>query len=76
MSTVLSIKVREVTSMSEELQELLANAYNQQGHLVEIPEAMVEGVHAGLSLEVADEILAIRRRERAVSAQTLAFSFA
>lgn len=75
MSVIFS-EGHEAVTVSNELLELLSAAYQQQGRIVEIPRAVVEGSCFDLSSETSNEINAIRRRERTASTQTLSFSFA
>jgi hypothetical protein len=77
MSIILSLQQgHEAVVVSEELRELVSRAYAHQGKMVEVPAEIVKQSIAELSSKTTDEILAIRRRERAVSSQTLSFSFA
>ncbi len=77
MSIVFSLQQgQEAMAVSKELRELVSSAYAQQGKVVAVPAEIVEKSCADLSSKTTDEILAIRRRERAVSSQTLSFSFA
>lgn len=66
----------DASTVSEELLEVVSNAYAHQGTVVEIPSTVIENSRFDLSSETTDEIMAIRRRERTVSTQTLSFSFA
>lgn len=75
MSFIISLQGHDAVAISEEVRQLVSTAY-QQGRIVTIPADIVEKSCADLSSQTSDEILAIRRRERAVSAQTLSFSFA
>ena len=76
MSIILSIQGYEAAAVSEELRELVSNAYTHQGTVIAIPEEILrESCFDALST-TSDEINAIRRRERTVSTQTLSFSFA
>lgn len=76
MSIIYSLKGHEAVAVSKELRDLVSSAYAQQGKVVPIPAEIVKKSCAELSSKTTDEILAIRRRERAVSSQTLSFSFA
>lgn len=76
MSFVLSIKEHEAVAVSKEMRDLVSSAYAQQGRVVVVPAEIMKDSCADLSSKTANEIQAIRRRERAVSSQTLSFSFA
>ncbi len=76
MSVILSLQGLEAVTVSEELLALVSSAYARQGQVVEVPAEVVKDSCAELSSKATDEILAIRRHERAVSSQTLSFSFA
>ncbi len=76
MNVIFSIKGHEAGAVSKELRDLVSNAYAQQGKGVAIPAEIVKDSCADLSLKTTDEILAIRRRERTVSSETLSYSFA
>lgn len=76
MNVIFSIKGHEAVVVSQELRDLVSDAYAHQGKGVAIPAEIVKESCADLSSKTTDEILAIRRRERTVSSQTLSFSFA
>lgn len=76
MSITISILGHDKVTVSNELRDLMSNAYSHQGTVVTIPANVVMESCADLSSKTATEILAIRRRERAISAETLSFSFA
>ncbi len=77
MNIVFSLQQgHDVMVVSEELRKVVSEAYKHQGAGVKIPAEIVKNSCAELSYRTTDEILAIRRRERAVSPQTLSFSFA
>lgn len=76
MSVILSLQGHGAVTVSKELLALVSSAYARQGQVVEVPADVVRESCAELSSKATEEILAIRRHERAVSAQTLAFSFA
>ena len=66
----------EASAVSDELFQLISDAYVKQGTAVEIPSAALQGSCFDLSSETSEEINTIRRRERTVSTETLSFSFA
>lgn len=75
MSIIFSIQRHEATAPLE-LRQLVSSAYAKKGTAVHIPQEALKNTCSDLPSKTTDEILAIRRRERAVSSQTLAFSFA
>lgn len=76
MSIIFYTQGLEAVAVSQELRDLASDAYKQQGTVVEIPAAYVKQSCLELSTKTTDEIVAIRKRERAVSSETLSFSFA
>lgn len=75
-NVVLSPEVLEEVLPHADLQELISAAYLHPGVAVSIPEEVVQGSYADVSAKALMEILEIRKHERSVSTQTLAFSFA
>ena len=76
MSIIVSLQVPEVVVVSDELRRLVLDAYAKRGVGVKLPAEAVKRSCAELSSQTTEEILKIRRHERTVSSQTLAFSFA
>lgn len=75
MSVTFSFEDRDFGAASEAMRRIVSSAYAQKGKSVQIPSDVVKDSCGDLSAKTADEILAIRRQERAVSSKTLAFSF-
>ena len=75
MSVIFSFQDRDLGTVSEAMRRVVSSAYAQKGTSVQIPIEVVRDSFGELSAKTADEILAIRRQERAVSSKTLAFSF-
>jgi len=75
MNIIISLQGHEALAVSDEMRQLVATAYHK-GTVVAIPASVIEKSCADLSSETSDDIQAIRRRERAVSSETLSFSFA
>jgi hypothetical protein len=63
-------------AVSDELMQLVTRAFEVHGQSVEIPAAVVRDACGDLSSKTTDQILEIRKRERAVSNQTLGLRFA
>lgn len=76
MSITFSFQDRDLGVMSEAMRLVVESAYTQKGKSVQIPSDVVRDSCGDLSAKTSDEILAIRRHERAVSSKTLAFCFA
>jgi hypothetical protein len=75
MSGIFSFQDRDIVAASEAMRRVASSAYAQKGKSVQIPSDVVKDFCGDLSAKTADEILAIRRHERAISPKTLAFSF-
>lgn len=76
MGSTLSLQTAEVVAASEELRQLVRVAYEQRGTGVKLSAEAVKSSCANLPSQTTQEILKIRRQERAISSKTLAFSFA
>lgn len=76
MGSTLSLQTAEVVAASEELRQLVRTAYEQRGVGVNLPADAAKSSCASLPSQTSQEILRIRRQERAISSKTLAFSFA
>jgi len=75
MSANFSFHDRDVVTVSDAMRRVVSSAYRQKGTSVPIPHDVLKDSCSQLSEVTAEEILAVRRQERAVSAKTLAFSF-
>lgn len=76
MSVSFSFQEQDFGAMSEAMRLIVESAYSQKGKSVQIPSDVVRDSCGDLSAKTSDEILAIRRHERAVSSKALAFCFA
>jgi hypothetical protein len=76
MLGILSSKSCVAVPVSPELRQLVIDAYRQHGVSVRVSSEAVRASCSGLSSKTTEEILEIRRHERAVSSETLAVSFA
>lgn len=75
MRIIVSLQDSDLTAVSEAMRLVVTTAYAQKGTSVPIPPDVVRDTCVDLSVKTSDDILAIRRHERAVSSKTLAFSF-
>lgn len=76
MHGILSRKSSVAVSLSPELRQSVIDAYSRVGVGIAISTEAVHNSCSELSEKTTEEILEIRRRERSVSSETLAFSFA
>jgi len=75
MSVSFSFQDQDLGAASEAVRRVASSAYAQKGRSVRIPAEVLKDSKGDLSAKTTDEILAIRRHERAISPKTLAFSF-
>lgn len=75
MNATFSFQDQDVGTMTDAMRAVVSSAYAQKGKSVQIPSDVVRDSCDDLVVKTTNEILAIRRHERAVSSKTLAFSF-
>ncbi len=75
MRVIVSLQDSDLSAVSDAMRHVVTSAYEQKGTSVPIPPDVVRNTCVDLSAKTSDDILAIRRHERAVSSKTLAFSF-
>lgn len=77
MSAAVSLRAEELAVPArEELLSRVESAFHQRGVKVDVPLEAVKCSSGSLSSDTTEEILRIRRAERSISSETLAFSFA
>lgn len=76
MTNIFSPRGDKSVAVSNELTQLVTQAFEKHGRTVEIPAAVAKNACGDLSSKTTEEILEIRKRERTVSSQTLGLRFA
>lgn len=75
MSDTFSFQDQDFGTVTEAVRVAVSSAYAKKGTSVPVSSDVGADSSGDLSAKTTEEILAIRRYERAVSSKTLAFSF-